>query len=188
LDSFFAGKKSVGIFKGVFKQFGQMPLARPFVAIVGIAVLGVAMGALAPSHWTLGELVLAAGCIVLVRECTVVFQSVPSAHPSGALRESRAAGWFGGLAKSPESASERPAWTGEERRYTAEADFASQWLVVHREGDSASPSVDQIAHEMLAHAFRVASLKHHPDNGGDPENIRRVYAARNMLLRAVHKA
>jgi hypothetical protein len=48
-------------------------------------------------------------------------------------------------------------------------------------------SVEQIAHDMLMQAFRQASRTHHPDHGGDPEDMRRVYAARDMILREIHK-
>jgi hypothetical protein len=96
---------------------------------------------------------------------------------------------------------ERSSWDGQERRRpagnprSANAEMQASlpepdvtpWLKIYRD-DSKNPSVDQIAHEMLAHAFREAALKHHPDNGGDPENIRRVYQARNLLLRGLHKA
>jgi curved DNA-binding protein CbpA len=47
--------------------------------------------------------------------------------------------------------------------------------------------VEQLAHEMLNQAFRQASLRHHPDRGGDPETMRRVYAARELILKAIHK-
>ena len=48
-------------------------------------------------------------------------------------------------------------------------------------------SVEQIAHDMLMQAFREASREHHPDRGGDPEDMRRICAARDMILREIHK-
>ena len=48
-------------------------------------------------------------------------------------------------------------------------------------------SVEQIAHDMLMQAFRQVSRTHHPDLGGDPEDMRRVHAARDLILREIHK-
>ena len=52
---------------------------------------------------------------------------------------------------------------------------------------SRKQSVEQIAHDMLMQAFREASREHHPDRGGDPEDMRRICAARDMILREIHK-
>ena len=51
----------------------------------------------------------------------------------------------------------------------------------------AEDSVEQIAQEMVTQAFRQISRKYHPDHGGDQEMMRRVYEAREMMLRAIRK-
>ena len=61
-----------------------------------------------------------------------------------------------------------------------------QYALASRPDPRGTMSVEQIGHEMLTHAFRQASLKHHPDHGGDPENMRRVYVVRNIFLHAIH--
>jgi hypothetical protein len=51
----------------------------------------------------------------------------------------------------------------------------------------ADHSVEEIANLIVTQAFRKVSLKYHPDRGGDREIMRRVYAAREMMLRAIHR-
>jgi len=142
--------------------------------IVGILAIGWILASVAPPHWQSCEMVLLVACIALIWEC---FRSEDQ-------MKGRAAAWLDAGTGDPQSGGFRP-WDVERAvarfrpaavRATSDLHFAA----------SRQP-MEQITHEMLTQAFRQASLKHHPADISDAENTRRVYLAREMILRAVHK-
>lgn len=131
------------------------------VLITILEILGVAwaLATSAAPKRALCELMLLAAALVVLRECLTLRET------EAELRRSHDP--FPGL--PPYS---RPA-PPQARKIAPGARIAPD------------PSVEQIAHEMLMQSFRQFSLKYHPDRGGDPEIMRRVYAARQMLQRAL---
>lgn len=135
------------------------------ITISGIVAIGFTLAMLAPHQWETGELVLLAACIVLMRERLMVRNEKPLPHGATEPFALRSIGWFGGSAYWPREFGHWPA------------------------GSTALPkSVEQIAQEMMTHAFLQASLKYHPDNGGDPVEMQRVYEARALMARAIRRA
>ena len=147
--------------------------------LVGIVAIGYTLAILAPAQWQLGELILAAACIVLLRERKILLDHVPEPQPSTQSFSASTAGWFAGSAPYVPSGGPRVFHAREFEPAASSRPTPSA---------ATGRSVEQIAHEMLAQAFRQASLKYHPDHGGDPEDMRRVYAAREMMLRAIRRA
>jgi hypothetical protein len=179
-------KASVGaVFGGIGGVIDRLTFGRSDIfAIAGIAVIGWVLALLKPPSWTLGELILLAAAVLLVREGHKAKEESAATSHGDTFANSKAwfagsAAWFEGSASYPREVPKRPfgLWDRPDGQSSAIVSPATS----HR------MSVEQIAHEMLTHAFRQASLKHHPDHGGDPENMRRVYLARDIFLRAIHK-
>jgi hypothetical protein len=156
-------------------------------SIIGIVAVGWVLAAVAPPHWVFGELFLLMACFAIVRECLISRQEGSRLAGSNGRVTSGTGAWFSRFDTPGRNSQafypfdfEQPA---AKPRTTREARIQP----VLRTVNSDRQSIEQIAHEMLMQAFRHASQKHHPDHGGDPEEMRRVYAARDMILRAIHK-
>jgi len=139
--------------------------------IIGILAIGWVLATLAPPHWVFGELFLLAASVVVIRDYLLTSDQGRKIARSGNSMLAGNSAWF---ADAPLE------------------DPDTQSVVERLQPDthpvySQKPSVEQIAHDMLMQAFRQASRTHHPDHDGDPEDMRRVYAARDMILRAIHK-
>jgi hypothetical protein len=147
--------------------------------ILGLMAIGRALAAAAPPAWKLGEFILLAAFVFLVRECIGFREAVKD------IRRSRDpfAGATAGFAGSRPSARTVPPKRTESSSRAAESESELDDGAEIR----ADHSVEQIANLMVKQAFRKVSLKYHPDHGGDPEIMRRVYAAREMMLRAIHR-
>jgi hypothetical protein len=158
-----------------------MPLAlRVTLTILGIVAIGRVLAAATPPEWKLGEFILMTAFIVLMRECLRLREAAQdllrckdpfAGNPAGFTRsrpEGPGTPDFEQAASSPRPAASEPKLDG-----SAEI--------------RADDSVEHIAQVMVTQAFRKASLKYHPDHGGDPEIMRRVYAAREVMLRAIRK-
>jgi hypothetical protein len=171
-------------------QRERMAIARPAIfTVVVIVAIGSVLAGIAPPHWQACELVLLTACAALIWECFRVEDRPREARcVQGSPRFSRAA-WFGGSSADLHElrrAEFRP-WDVEQ----AVSRLRPAGLRIHdnpsQHARSDHQSVEQITHEMLLQAFRQASLKHHGDDFSDAENTRRVYAARELILRAIQK-
>jgi hypothetical protein len=157
--------------------------------IIGIVAIGWVLATVAPPHWVFGELFLFAACILVIRE--YLLARAQGLHIGGSGNSTLAGGsaWFADSSLDNRDGQPQAFHPWDFERPAAK----SRNAIVGHTTPAASPvssdhqSVEQIAHEMLMQAFRQASRKHHPDHGGDPEEMRRVYAARDMILRAIHK-
>jgi hypothetical protein len=162
--------------------------------IIGILALGWGLASLAPPHWLFGELFLLAACIVVVRDYLLAQgRGLRMRGTANSMLAGNSA-WFTDSAPDDVDAYSQAfhPWDFEQaaaktRKASAAALLPAAHVVDSHKVYSRKQSVEQIAHDMLMQAFRQASRTHHPDHGGDPENMRRVYAARDMLLRAIHK-
>lgn len=130
------------------------------LTLFGIFVLAIAVAVAPPPHWKLCEFALLAAGLMVVRECIV------NEDAETEMRRTRDPSG-GGAFWSPAS----PAVA----RTSGAAVFGA---------DSAT---EDIAQEMVNHAFRHVAMKYHPDRGGDPETMRRIYAAREIMLRAIRR-
>jgi hypothetical protein len=152
-----------------------MPFAlRVTFAILGIVAIGHALAAAAPSAWKLGEFILLAALIVLVREYIGFREAVRGIRR---IRDPFTGYRPFARAVSPEGfeqAAGPQAAAGESK--------LDESAEIH-----ADDSVEHIAQVMVTQAFRKVALKYHPDHGGDPEIMRRVYAARELMLRTIRR-
>jgi hypothetical protein len=146
---------------------------RVTITILGIAAIGRLLASASSPQYALGELILLGAFMVLVRECLRLrevkqdllrcrdpFVGIPGGPYARAVPSD-----FGRL---PAGSRAEPI-----------VDFSAEI--------STDDSVEEIAHVMVTQAFRKVSLKYHPDHGGDPEIMRRVYEAREMMLRAIRR-
>jgi hypothetical protein len=133
--------------------------------IIGILAIGWALATLAPPHWVFGELFLLAASVLVVRDYLLTRDQGRRIAGTGN------SAWF----------ADAPLEAPDTQSDLERAQPDTHVVYSHKQ------SVEQIAHDMLMQAFRQASRKHHPDHGGEPEDMRRVYAARDMILRAIHK-
>jgi hypothetical protein len=141
-----------------------MVITRPVLfTMTGILAIGCTLAILAPPQWGLGELILLAACIVLARERSIARAEVlerRSSNYSFADFADSSTEWFAGSgayarAGDPHVVRERElalAASG-----SRPATKARRMAV--RQATGSSLSVEQMAHEMLTHAFRQASLK-----------------------------
>jgi|SRR5271165_6797137 len=138
------------------------------VLITILEILGVAcaLATSAAPKRALGELMLLAAALVVLRECLTLRET------EAELRRSNDP--FPGFPAHSRPAAARPA-PPQARKIAAGARITPDH------------TVEQIAHEMLMQSFRQLALKYHPDRGGDPEIMRRVYAARRLLQRAIRR-
>jgi len=190
-------KASPGSVRGnVARRIGQVFMGRPVIAaIAGLTTFGWTFANLASRYWPVGELIVLAACILLVRESTTAYgEDSPVSVPDNSSANSRA--WCAGSAAWYEGSATHRSDPGQQPFNLR--DFGppvpgsgpvnvDPHAMVSRPGARATMSVEQIGHEMLTHAFRQASLKHHSDHGGDPENMRRVYVVRDLFARAIQK-
>jgi hypothetical protein len=157
--------------------------------IIGILAIGWALATLAPPHWVFGEIFLLAACLVVVRDYLIARDRALRIHGAGNSMPGGKNAWFAhselddidghSQAFHPWDLDQSAAKT---RRIAAAAMLPAAHVVyAHKQ------SVEQIAHDMLMQAFRQAAQTHHPDHGGNPEDMRRVCAARDMILRAMDK-
>jgi hypothetical protein len=157
--------------------------------IIGILALGWGLATLAPPHWMYGELFLFAACLVVVRDYLLARDHGVRMRGTANSMLAGNSAWFADATLSdidPHSKAFHP-WdfdrTAAKKRKAAAigVPLPSHLVYSHKQ------SVEQIAHDMLMQAFRQASSAYDPDHGGDPEGMRRVYAARDMILREIHK-
>ena len=166
--------------------------------MIGIVAIGWALASMAPAHWVLGELFLLAAFILVVHEVLREYllvrnqglqvRSTGNSAVAGGTEGGRGGAWFSEAQSDDHDAQPDVFHPWDFGQATAKprvtvAGSVSSTRIVY----SSHQSVEQIAHEMLMQAFRQASRQHHPDHGGDPEDMRRVCAARDMILRAIHK-
>ena len=157
--------------------------------IIGILALGWGLATLAPPHWLFGELFLLAACVMVVRDYLLARNK---GHRMRGTANSMLAGnsaWFTdpSLGDIDGHAQAFHPWDFDRAAAKTRTAAAARLSLPEHVIYSHKQSVEQIAHDMLIQAFRQAAHAHHPDHGGDPEDMRRVYAARDMLLREIHK-
>lgn len=159
---------------------------RAVFTLSGIALIGWILASFTPPQWVAAELFLLIACVVLIREyMTAEARTVPIDRSQDRVA---ANGWFAGVVPGSREASHQVFHPWDFDQPAAKPRPATQGvLVVPQIQQRRRPSVEQIAHEMLDQAFRQAARQHHPDHGGDPEDMRRVYAARELILRAIHR-
>jgi hypothetical protein len=148
--------------------------------ILGLMAIARELAAAAPPGWKLGEFILLAAFFYLVRECIRFREAVKDIRSSrdpfaGSTPYTRAPE-FEHATPDPGQATPDPPAAASEPKPDGGVEIR------------ADDSVEKIAHVMVTQAFRRVSLKYHPDHGGDPEIMRRVYAAREMMLRAIRNA
>ena len=186
-----------------------MVIARSVLfTFLGIVTIGCVLASLTPPAWGVAEMVLIVACIVLVKEYGRALEaddqrSPGTLLPGGETGFSQFGNWiFGETAGSERRARVFNPWdvTHEPYARVNAQRVHSAWAGTghtHTDAGAGQPgrynaalrsqSVEQMAQEMLTLAFRQASLKYHPDQGGNPESMRKVYAARELLLRGIHK-
>jgi len=153
------------------------------ITIIGILTLGWVLATLEPPHWIFGEFFLVAACILVVREHNSAREQRLGTR--GANRSVLAGNnaWFADSEDIDGYTRVFHPWDSEpkasKKRKRTAAGEAIHVRYSHKQ------SVEQLAHEMLIQAFRHASGAR--NHGGDPEEQRRVSAARDLLLRAIHK-
>lgn len=157
--------------------------------IIGIVALGWGLAALAPPHWIYGELFLAAACAVVVRDHLLTRNQALRIQNSGNSMLAGNSSWFSNspLGDTDNHSQAFHPWDLDRVPLKTQKAGPGRTVSYEHAVHSDRQSVEQIAHDMLMQAFRQASRIHHPDHGGDPEDMRRVYAARDMILRAIHK-
>ena len=122
-----------------------MRLTQPvMITMSAIVAIGFTLAMLAPHQLEVGELVLLASCIVLMRERRMVKDEYALPYRSAEPIAASSIGWFGGSAPSGREAGPHASWSTAAPNSTLESPYGG----VH--------SVEQIAHEMLGHAFRRA--------------------------------
>jgi hypothetical protein len=157
--------------------------------IIGIFALGWGLATLAPPHWMYGELFLLAACALVVRDYLLARDRGLNIRRTANSMLAGNSAWFDdpALAEIDGDSQAFHPWdfdhAAAKTRRAAAAHTQPNAHIIY----SQKQSVEQIAHDMLMHAFRQASRTHHPDHGGDPEDMRRVYAARDLILREIHK-
>lgn len=154
------------------------------------------LATLAPPHWVFGEVFLLAACVVVVRDYLLATDQGRRTAETGTSMLAANSAWFTDAQlddiDGPARAFHPPPGTKTEwdlnqaPAKTRKANASGMLPAVHVVY-SQKQSVEQIAHDMLMQAFRQAARTHHPDHGGNPEDMRRVHAARAMILRAIHK-
>jgi hypothetical protein len=154
------------------------------ITIIGILTLGWVLATLHPPHWAFGEFFLATACMLVVREYLSAREVLKTRGTGKSIFAGNNA-WFtdsediDGYARvfhpwdSDRSATGRPKTNRPRTEPPAHGRYS------HKQ------SIEQLAHEMLMQAFRHVSSAHDPC--GDPEEMRRVSAARDLLLREIHK-
>ena len=162
----------------------RMAMARPaFLTITVIAALGWILATVTPPYWQLSEMVLFAACIALLWEA---FRGGQTQKLHGVNDSLAGKAWFADATADTHSQEFRP-WDVEQA-ISRLRPTAARVTTALNPTLPAGQSVEQITHEMLAQAFRQASLKHHPADVSDSERTRRVYAARATILHALHKS
>jgi hypothetical protein len=157
--------------------------------IIGILALGWVLGTLAPPHWLFGELFLLAACALVVRDYLLARDKGPRMRRTANSMLAGNSAWFADstLADIDGHSQVFHPWdfdrAAAKTRKAAVGSLLPPAHIIY----SHKQSVEQIAHDMLMHAFRQASHMHSQHQGGDPEDMRRVYAARDMILREIHK-
>jgi hypothetical protein len=157
--------------------------------IIGILALSWALATLAPPHWLFGELFLLAACILVVRDYLLARDQGLSVRRTANSMLAGNSAWFTDPALDDidgDSHAFHP-WDFDRAAAKTRKAVAARMQPGAHIIYSHKQSVEQIAHDMLMQAFRQASRTHHPDHGGDPEDMRRVHAARDMILREIHK-
>jgi hypothetical protein len=156
--------------------------------IIGLVAIGWVLAAIAPPHWLFGELFLLAACIAVVREYLVARDQRMKMRGSNDAMLAGSRAWFAD--PQPDNYDNSQAfhpWDFDQATAKSRSAVAARVPPAAHPVYSDQQSVEQIAHDMLMQAFRQASCKHHPDHGGNPEDMRRVYAARDMILRAIYR-
>lgn len=117
-----------------------MAIKRPVLfTMVGIVAIGYTLAILAPPQWGLGELILLAACIVLVRERKIVLEEREPRRSNDSFA-ANSTQWFAGSGACFHD-------SGPRATRPREFDHA-----VSSRGPA--QSVEQIAHQMLSQAFR----------------------------------
>jgi hypothetical protein len=157
--------------------------------IIGIVAIGWALAAMAPPHWVFGEFFLLSACVLVVREYLLARNQGLKVRGAGNSMVAGGSAWFvdSHLDEPGNKRQTFHPWDFDQAAAKPRTAIAEGFLPAARPVNSSRQSVEQIAHDMLMQAFRQASSKHHPEHGGDPEDMRRVYAARDMILRAIYK-
>lgn len=157
--------------------------------IIGILAIASALATLAPPHWVFGEVFLLAAAVLVVRDYVLAEGQGRRMRGPGSSMLAGNSAWFADAQLDDLGAQSQPfhPWDFEQAAAKTRNSLAGRTLPAANLVYSHKQSVEQIAHDMLMQAFRQASRTHHADNGGDPEDMRRVYAARDMILRAIHK-
>jgi hypothetical protein len=147
---------------------------RVTLTILGLAAIGRLLAAASSVKYGLGELILLGAFLVLVRECLRLREVKQDLLR---CRDPFAGSPAGPYARAvPSDFGRVPAGSRVEPIVDVSVEI------------SADDSVEEIAHVMVTQAFRKVSLKYHPDHGGDPEIMRRVYEAREIMLRAIRRS
>jgi len=155
--------------------------------IIGIVALGWGLATLAPPHWLFGELFLLAACALVVRDYILAWNQTLGMRGAANSMLAGNSAWFADstLQDIDGHSQDFHPWdfnrVAAKKRKAAARSLPPPAHIVY----SHKQSVEQIAHDMLMQAFRQASRTH--DHGGDPEDMRRVYAARDLILREIHK-
>lgn len=155
--------------------------------IIGIAALGWGLETLAPPHWIYGEFFLLAASIVVIRDYLLAEDRNLRTHGAGRSMLAANSAWFADPDDIDDPVAVFHPWDLDHAPGRARKTNAARMLPDARSVHAHKQSVEQIAHDVLMQAFHQASRTYHPDRGGDPEDMRRVQAAREMLLRAIHK-
>jgi hypothetical protein len=157
--------------------------------IIGILAIGWALATLAPPHWMFGEVFLLAASVLVVRDYLLAQDQGRRMRGAGSSMLAGNSAWVADAQLDDLDAQSQPShpWDFERAAAKTRNALAGRTLPATNLVYSHKQSVEQIAHDMLMQAFRQASRTHHADSGGDPEDMRRVYAARDMILRAIHK-
>ena len=157
--------------------------------IIGILALGWGLATLAPPHWAYGELFLLAACLVVVRDYFLARDHGVKMRGTGSSILAAKSAWFTEPPSADNNAYSQAfhPWDLEQAAANTRKAVAGRLLQPAHVVYSQKNSVEQIAHDMLMQAFRQVARTHHPDHGGNPEDMRRVHAARDMILRAIYK-
>ena len=154
------------------------------ITIIGILTLGWVLATLEPPHWMFGEILLAAACMMEVREYLYAREQSPKSRGASERILAGNNAWFA-------DTEDIDGYTRVYHPWDSERQAAKKRKIAVVPGEpirfwhSHKQSAEQLAHEMLMQAFRHASSAH--GRGGDPDEMRRVSAARDLLLRAIQK-
>jgi hypothetical protein len=172
------------------RDWSQLVIMRSVtLTIIGIFALGWGLATLAPPHWLFGELFLLAASVVVIRDYLLAEdQGRRMRGTSNSMLAGNSAWCTDSTLDDIDGHSHAfHPWDFDRAVAKTRNALAGRALPATNLVYSQKQSVEQIAHDILMQAFRQASRTHHVDSGGDPEAMRRVYAARDLILRAIHK-